>query len=258
MTKHERLDSRLAALGLAESRTAAQRLVMAGQVRVNGEVADRSSRAVDPEDVLTIDAQPRYASRGGDKLAAALAAFPVSVTGRVCADVGASTGGFTDCLLQAGAKRVYAIDVGHGILHWRLRNDPRVVVMERTNARYLDSLPEHVGLATVDAAFISLRLLLPAVAGWLDPDGEVIALIKPQFEAGRSLVGRGGVVKDPAVHRSVLTEVIEALASLGLKARGLMKSPLVGPKGNVEFLLWASRRGTPISAQELLGPLFPA
>lgn len=258
MMKHERLDNRLAALGLAESRTAAQRLVMAGQVRINGEVADRSSRSVAPEDILTVDAQPRYVSRGGDKLAAALAAFPVSVTGRVCADIGASTGGFTDCLLQAGARRVYAIDVGHGILHWRLRNDPRVVVMERTNARYLESLPERVGLTTIDAAFISLRLLLPALAGWLDPDGEVIALVKPQFEAGRSLVGRGGVVKDPAIHRSVLTEVIEASAGLGLKPRGLMRSPLVGPKGNIEFLLWASRIGTAIPSQELLQPLFPS
>jgi 23S rRNA (cytidine1920-2'-O)/16S rRNA (cytidine1409-2'-O)-methyltransferase len=258
VTKRDRLDQKLVMLGLAESRTAAQRLVMAGEVRVNGEVADKASRAVGPDDELTVDAQPAFVSRGGDKLAAALAAFPVSVAGRVCADVGASTGGFTDCLLQAGAGRVYAIDVGHGILHWRLRTDPRVIVMERTNARHLETLPEPIGLATVDAAFIGLRLLLPAMTGWLEPSGELIALVKPQFEAGRSLVGRGGVVKDPIVHRRVLTEVIESLPGLGLQPQGLIRSPLIGPKGNVEFLLWAARTGPTIPGQELLALVFPA
>ncbi len=258
MAPKQRLDLLLVVRGLAESRNLAKRLLMAGQVRVNGRLALKASEMVDPLAELAVDAGPPYVSRGGDKLAAALATFGLRVEGRVCADVGASTGGFTDCLLQNGARRVYAIDVGHGILHWRLRTDPRVVVMERTNARHLETLPECIGLATVDAAFISLRLLLPVVAGWLEPDGEVIALVKPQFEAGRSLVGRGGVVRDPAVHRGVLTQVIEASAGLGLKARGLIRSPLIGPKGNVEFLLWASRIGSPISGQELLGPLFPS
>lgn len=258
MAPKQRLDLLLVVRGLAESRNLAKRLLMAGQVRVNGRLALKASEMVDPLAELAVDAGPPYVSRGGDKLAAALATFGLRVEGRVCADVGASTGGFTDCLLQNGARRVYAIGVGHGILHWRLRTDPRVIVMERTNARHLETLPERIGLATVDAAFIGLRLLLPVVAGWLEPDGEVIALVKPQFEAGRSLVGRGGVVKDPAVHRSVLTQVIEVSASLGLKARGLIRSPLIGPKGNVEFLLWASRTGSPISGQELLGPVFPA
>lgn len=178
MAPKQRLDLLLVARGLAESRSLAKRLLMAGQVRVNGRLALKASEMVDPLVELAVDAGPPYVSRGGDKLAAALATFRLRVAGRVCADVGASTGGFTDCLLQNGARRVYAIDVGHGILHWRLRTDPRVIVMERTNARYLETLPERIGLATVDAAFISLRLLLPVIAGWLEPDGEVIALVK--------------------------------------------------------------------------------
>jgi 23S rRNA (cytidine1920-2'-O)/16S rRNA (cytidine1409-2'-O)-methyltransferase len=176
----------------------------------------------------------------GRKLEAALIGFGVDVRGWVAADVGASTGGFTDCLLQRGAARVYAIDVGYGQLDWRLRNDPRVVVMERTNARYLEGLPEPVHLVTVDVSFISLRLILPRAVGWLHPHGQVIALVKPQFEAGRRDVGRGGVVRDPAVHRRVLVEVVRAAADLGLTLRGLMVSPLLGPAGNREFLGWWS------------------
>jgi len=187
---------------------------------------------------------PRFVSRGGDKLEAALAAFEIAPSGAVCADVGASTGGFTHCLLQHGASRVYALDVGRGILHWSLRQDARVVVMEDINARYLTALPEAVEWVTIDASFISLRVLLPAVVRWLKPEAEVIALVKPQFEAGRQAVGRGGVVRDPEVHRRVLETVLTGLAPLGLHPWGLLRSPLLGPKGNVEFLLWA-RPGRP-------------
>ncbi len=254
--RRTRLDLALVSHGLAESRSSAQRLVMSGQVRVNDQVADKPSALIGDNDSLAVDAQPRFVSRGGEKLDAALATFPVRVDDKVCADVGASTGGFTDCLLQAGARRVYAIDVGHGILHWRLRNDPRVVVLERTNARHLAKLPEPVGLATIDAAFISLRILLPVIAGWLSSDGEIIALVKPQFEAGRGAVGRGGVVRDPEVHRRVLVEMLRTVADLALKPRGLIRSPLVGPKGNVEFLLWAARAGEPRAAPDLLAGVF--
>jgi 23S rRNA (cytidine1920-2'-O)/16S rRNA (cytidine1409-2'-O)-methyltransferase len=188
--------------------------------------------------VIALKAVPPYVSRGGEKLAAALAAFPVPVKGLVCADVGASTGGFTDCLLQHGAARVYAIDVGYGQLDYRLRQDERVVVMERTNARYVTGLTEPVSLVTVDASFISLRLLLPVIRGWLTPAAAVIPLIKPQFEAGKSNVGKGGVVRDPDVHRLVLEGVLTATVDGGYAVRGLIRSPLKGPAGNVEFLAW--------------------
>ncbi len=236
----KRLDVLLVESGLAESRALAQRLVMAGQVRVDGQVALKPAQPVAEGAVLSVDQGPPYVSRGGEKLAAALAAFPVAPAGQVCADVGASTGGFTDCLLQNGAARVYAIDVGKGILHWKLRQDPRVVVMEETNARYVVRLPEAVGLAVVDASFISLKLLLPVIQNWLAPtDPAVIALIKPQFEAGRAEVARGdGVIRDPAIHRQVLLAVLTAAAQVGFAPRGLIRSPLLGPKGNAEFLAW--------------------
>ncbi len=243
MAERERLDLILVARGLAESRALAQRLVMAGHVRVDGETVLKPSRRVAEDAEVSVDRGPKYVSRGGEKLEAALASFPVSVRDRVCADVGASTGGFTDCLLQDGAARVYAIDVGHGILHWHLRSDPRVVVMERTNARTLQSLPEPIQLATVDASFISLRLLLPVMAKWMMPEGDVIALVKPQFEAGREAVGRGGVVRSEQVRREVLVELMAAAEGIGLAPRGLIRSPLRGPKGNVEFLLWCRLGG---------------
>ena len=170
-------------------------------------------------------------------------ALPYPVQGAVAADVGASTGGFTDCLLQRGAARVYAIDVGYGQLDWRLRRDERVVVMERTNARYLESLPETVGMEVADDSFISLKLILPPARGWLRPGGEMVALIKPQFEAGRRQVGRGGVVRDPAVHRAVLEDLLGWAAGQGLGPQGLIRSPVKGPAGNVEFLVWL-RPGT--------------
>ncbi len=234
----ERLDILVLERGLAESRSKAQRLIWAGLVRVAGQVMDKPGTRFATDAEIAVEEQPRFVSRGGDKLEAAMARFGVDAAGVVAADVGASTGGFTDCLLQRGATRVYAIDVGYGQLAWRLRNDPRVVVMERTNARYVESLPEPVDLATVDVSFISLGLILPMVQGWLRPAGQVVALIKPQFEAGRRNVGKGGVVRDPAVHRRVLRRVLKAAAVEGLRLRGLMPSPLRGPAGNVEFLAW--------------------
>ena len=244
MVKRGRLDVLLVEKGLAESRSLAQRLVMAGQVRVEGQVAGKPSQLVSPDASLAVEQPPRFVSRGGEKLEAALAAFPIPVQDRVSADVGASTGGFTDCLLQHGARKVYAIDVGHGILHRRLRADPRVIAMEKTNARRVSSLPEPIDLATVDASFISLRLLLPVLRGWMRPGADLVALVKPQFEAGRKAVGRGGVVRKAEIHQEVLLGLLPYAAGLGLTPQGLLRSPLLGPKGNVEFLLWC-REGAP-------------
>lgn len=236
-----RIDVLLVERGLAESRAQAQALIMAGHVRVDGEMALKAGSAVDPQARLEVVSGPRFVSRGGEKLEAALASFAIDVKGLVCADVGASTGGFTDCLLQHGAARVYTLDVGKGILHWKLRNDPRVVVMEETNARFVERLPETISLATVDASFISLRVLLPAVKPWFGPGNgaSMVVLIKPQFEAGRRDVARGkGVIRDPQVHRQVLLDVLTFAGSEGLSVRGLQRSPLLGPKGNAEFLAW--------------------
>ncbi len=235
-----RLDLLLVKKGLAESRAKAQALVMAGQVRVAGQVEFKPASLADPSASLEIERGPRFVSRGGEKLDAALHSFEIEARGIVCADVGASTGGFTDCLLQHGAARVYAIDVGKGLLHWKLRNDPRLVVLEETNARLLQSLPEAVSLVTIDASFISLKVLLPVAKVWLAPlNLGIVALVKPQFEAGRKEVARGsGVIRDPAVHRQVLTDVLQFAESQGLWPRGLIKSPLLGPKGNAEFLAW--------------------
>jgi 23S rRNA (cytidine1920-2'-O)/16S rRNA (cytidine1409-2'-O)-methyltransferase len=232
----KRLDILLVERELADSRQQAQRLIMAGQVMVDGRVVDKPGTRVPQGAGITLQATLPYVSRGGLKLEAALDRFAIEVTGTIAADVGASTGGFTDCLLQRGASKVYAIDVGYGQLAWRLRNDPRVVVMERVNVRHLEGLPEPVDLATVDVSFISLELVLPAVIGFLKPQGEIVALIKPQFEAGRKQVGKGGVVKDPAVHRAVLRKILLWADRHGLTVQGLMASPLKGPAGNVEFL----------------------
>jgi len=235
-----RVDLLLVEQGLAESRSQAQRMVMAGQVRADGQVVGKPSVTVPPDVKLTIDEGPIYVSRGGEKLAAALDTFPINVAQRVCADVGASTGGFTDCLLRHGAKKVYAIDVGQGILHWGLRQDERVVVMEGTNARYLKKLPEPVEFITIDVSFISIKLLLPVVVNWFTQGrGQVAALIKPQFEAGRKESSRGkGVIRDPEVHRQVLEDVLSFAEEQGYAIKGLARSPLVGAKGNVEFLAY--------------------
>lgn len=234
-----RLDVLLTERGLAESRSQAQKLVMAGQVRVNDQMVLKPADRFPTDVQIVVDRGPRYVSRGGEKLEAALSAFGLeTLDGRMCADVGASTGGFTDCLLQHGASKVYAIDVGYGELHWKLRNDARVIVMERTNARYVEGFPEPVSLVTIDASFISLRILLPTVRGWLGAGGEVVALIKPQFEAGRQEVSRGdGVIQDPQIHRRVLNEILEFARAEQWDIEGLIRSPLKGPKGNIEFLV---------------------
>ncbi len=255
-----RLDLLLVERNLAESRSKAQALIMAGQVRVEGQVELKSASLIDPAARLELERGPRFVSRGGEKLAAALVAFGLDVRGRTCADVGASTGGFTDCLLQNGAARVYAIDVGKGILDWSLRQDPRVVVLEETNARYLAALPEVVSLVTIDASFISLKTLLPVVTSWLEPGGlGIVALIKPQFEAGRKEVSRGGgVIRDPSVHRQVLLDVLEFAASQALAPRALIKSPLLGPKGNAEFLVWLDPQAPHVDLSRFMDQLLPA
>jgi 23S rRNA (cytidine1920-2'-O)/16S rRNA (cytidine1409-2'-O)-methyltransferase len=237
--KKKRIDILLVERGLAESRNRAQRLVMAGEVRVEGEMVHKSSTHVSSDADIQVLQRPKYVSRGGKKLAAALETFEVEVLGKVCADVGASTGGFTDCLLQNGAEKVYAIDVGYGLLHWKLRQDERVIIMERTNARYLERLPEPIDLASIDASFISLTLILPAVKGWFDlPKGQVIALIKPQFEAGRKAAAlHAGVIKDEDVHRRVLEKTVKEAQEVGFWSVGLIPSPIQGPKGNIEFLI---------------------
>jgi 23S rRNA (cytidine1920-2'-O)/16S rRNA (cytidine1409-2'-O)-methyltransferase len=229
---------------------------------------------VDRGVTLTVDTGPRFVSRGGEKLDAALTAFGIDLANRICADVGSSTGGFTDCMLQRGATKVYAIDVGKGILHWKLRNDSRVVVMEETNARFLETLPEPVNFVSIDASFISLKLLLPLVKGWLAPlhlpphsanfgavprrgEGGMIALIKPQFEAGKKDVARGdGVIRSAEVHRQVLFDILTFAQSEGLRVRGLIKSPLLGPKGNAEFLVWLTVNGDETDIPELVNSLF--
>ncbi len=250
-----RLDVLLVDKGLADSRAKAQALIMAGQVRVAGQVALKPATTVQPDAQLTVDTGPRFVSRGGEKLEGALKIFSIDVSDFTCADVGASTGGFTDCLLQHGAAKVYAIDVGKGILHWKLRNDPRVVVMEETNARFVESLPEKIDLVTVDASFISLKVLLPIIGKWKVESG-IVALIKPQFEAGKKEVSRGdGVIRDPEIHRRVLLEVLEFAKDEGFGLRGLVKSSLLGPKGNVEFLVWLDMSPNVVSAEELVNEI---
>ncbi len=236
----KRIDLILVEMGLAETRNLAQRLVMAGKVRIDGQVAMKASQNVPDGATVTLDSGPQFVSRGGHKLAAAMDAFSLPVQDAVCADVGASTGGFTDCLLQHGAAKVYAIDVGHGILAWSLRTDPRVVVMEQTNARHVESLAEPVSLVVMDASFISLKILLPVIKNWFAADaGQVVALIKPQFEAGRKEVSKGkGVIRAPEIHRRVVTEILTFAQAEGYGVKGLERSPVLGPKGNVEFLVW--------------------
>lgn len=238
MAAKERIDILVFERGLAPSREKARAMIMAREVLVNGDVVDKAGTKVSTEAEITVTGKPRFVSRGGDKLAAALDAFPVDVRGHVAADVGASTGGFTDALLQYGAARVYAIDVGYGQIDYRLRQDPRVVVIERTNARHVERLDEPVSVVSVDASFISLRLLLPVIKGWLTPQANLIPLIKPQFEAGPQDVGKGGVVRDHTIHARVLNEVLGFATENGFTVRGLITSPLKGPAGNTEFLAW--------------------
>jgi 23S rRNA (cytidine1920-2'-O)/16S rRNA (cytidine1409-2'-O)-methyltransferase len=238
----DRLDRILVARGMAASREQAQRLVLAGSVTLDGHVLDKPGRMVKVDAPIEVSSGPRFVSRGGEKLEAALNHWPVPVEGAVCIDLGASTGGFTDCLLQHGAARVYAIDVGYGQLDWKLRQDARVVVMERVNARHLSpsDLPEPGGLLTADLSFISLERVLGAGLRLLTRPCWMVVLVKPQFEAGREKVGKGGVVRDPEVHREVVERIYGFLTgSLGAAWSEMIPSPLLGPAGNREFLLAA-------------------
>ena len=250
--KQTRLDVLLRQRGLVSSRERAQRLINAGQVVVDDRVVAKASTQVDEDARIEIRHGLPYVSRGGHKLAKALDTFEIDPAGWIVADVGASTGGFTDCLLQRGARRVYAIDVGYGQLDWRLRNDSRVVVMERTNARYLEELAERVDLVTIDVAFISLRLILPQVMNWLSSGGQVIALVKPQFEAGPKRVGKGGVVRDESTRRAVLYEVLGWALANGWSLRGLTTSPIKGAKGNVEYLAWLGTETPSIDLEQAI------
>jgi 23S rRNA (cytidine1920-2'-O)/16S rRNA (cytidine1409-2'-O)-methyltransferase len=235
-----RLDTQLVVREVCDSREKAKRLILAGAVRVNGQLAHKPSELVDEHAVLSVEAEEKYVGRGGYKLEAALDQFHVSCTGLVCADLGASTGGFTDCLLQYGAACVHAVDIGKGQLAWRLRKNPRVVVHDKLNARHLraDHLGGTVDLVTIDVSFISLTKVLPSAVAVLKPGGAIVALIKPQFEAGKKLVKKGGVVRDSRVHEAV-TNMIQQFATqtLGLTVLGVTESPLLGPAGNKEFFI---------------------
>lgn len=237
--ERKRLDLVLVERGLAPSRAKAQALILAGQVRVDGICVDKPGTSISPSAHIEVLSPPRYVSRGGEKLEAALKAFGIDPTGKKCLDIGASTGGFTDCLLQHGAARVYAVDVGRGQLHWKLRQDPRVVVKEGLNARYLrfDDIGEEVDLVTIDVSFISLRLILPRLLGLVRPEGAVIPLVKPQFEAGREKVKKG-VVRDGQIHREVLADLAKFVEErLQWSVVDVIASPLLGPKGNREFFM---------------------
>jgi 23S rRNA (cytidine1920-2'-O)/16S rRNA (cytidine1409-2'-O)-methyltransferase len=239
----ERLDNLLFARGLFSSRQKARSAILAGEVLVNGTKIDKPGIKIDSEVNIELKRKSPYVSRGGEKLAGALKEFDCPVNGKIALDAGASTGGFTDCLLQSGAKKVYSVDVGYGQLAWKLRQDPRVVVIERKNIRYfqkadLEDLPD---LVTLDLSFISLSKVLEVVDRLLGPRGEVIALIKPQFEAGREKVARGGVIKDSRVHREVIRKVIEKAEEIGFQIRGLTVSPLKGPAGNIEYFIYLTR-----------------
>ena len=241
MSKKARLDVLLVERGLQESRQKAQATIMSGLVFVNGQRVDKPGAPVDPEAAIEVrGTAQRYVSRGGLKLEKAMAAWPIGLEGKICMDVGASTGGFTDCMLQNGAAKVYAIDVGYGQLAWKLRSDARVVCLERTNARYLthQQVPEEPDFASVDVSFISLKLILPAVAGVLREGGEVVSLIKPQFEAGREQVGKNGVVRSGAVHQEVLERFLAYAQESGFAVLDLSYSPIRGPEGNIEYLGW--------------------
>ena len=245
MAASRRVDILLVERGLVETRSRAQALILAGRVYSGEARIEKSGTRLDPEAPLSIRETLPYVSRGGLKLKFALEHFGIDPAGTRCLDVGASTGGFTDCLLQAGADEVFAVDVGYGQLAWKLRNDDRVTVLERTNFRTIEdsALPHDLDLAVVDVSFISLKLILPRLGTFLKPGARIVALIKPQFEAGREKVGKGGVVRDPAVHEQVVHNILEAAAREGFVTRGSMESPIKGPSGNVEFFAYFVREG---------------
>lgn len=247
--KKDRLDHAVFESGLCESREKAKALIMAGVVFVNNQKADKAGMTLKPGDVLEVRGNPmRYVSRGGLKLEKAMKSFGLTLNGMVCADIGASTGGFTDCMLQNGAEKVYAIDVGYGQLAWKLRCDERVVNLERTNFRYVteEQLPVLLDFASVDVSFISLSVILPVLSRFMKENGHVVCLIKPQFEAGREKVGKKGVVRDRAVHCEVIEKIVSLMPQHGFRVLGLDYSPVKGPEGNIEYLIYAGR-----NAQEI-------
>ena len=253
----ERLDVELVNRGLVESREKGRALIMAGSVYVDGQKAFKAGdRIKDGMNIEIRGAKLKYVSRGGLKLEKSVEVFPISLEGKVCADIGASTGGFTDCMLQNGASKVYAIDVGYGQLAWKLRSDDRVVNMERTNIRYLDFelITDEVGFVSIDVSFISLKLVLPVAYQLLADGGELVALIKPQFEAGREEVGKKGVVRDPEVHKSVIDTITTFAHETGFSVKGLDFSPIKGPEGNIEYLMYLVKDGenTTVITEELV------
>lgn len=252
----ERLDVLLVSQGLAASREKAKAIIMSGNVLVNGQREDKAGTMIDVKVEITVKGgQLKYVSRGGLKLEKAMSHFDLTLEGRVCMDVGASTGGFTDCMLQNGAVKVYSVDVGHGQLDWKLRNDPRVVCMEKTNIRYVtpEQIEEPAAFVSIDVSFISLTKVLPPVRELMTEDGEIVCLIKPQFEAGREKVGKKGVVRDPKVHEEVIEKVIDFAATVGLESRELEFSPIKGPEGNIEYLLHLLKRPDAASVEPFAG-----
>lgn len=244
-----RLDLRLVQLGLVTGRDKAKAVIMAGTVYVNGQKADKAGFEVSEEDKIELRGETlRYVSRGGLKLEKAMESFPITIDGTVCMDIGASTGGFTDCMLQNGAKKVYAIDVGYGQLAWKLRTDDRVINLERTNFRHVtnEQVPDPVDFASVDVSFISLTLIFPPALPLLAEGGQMVCLIKPQFEAGKGLVGKKGVVKDPQIHKDVIVKVIDFAHQNGFSVLGLTYSPVKGPEGNIEYLVHLQKSGEPV------------
>jgi 23S rRNA (cytidine1920-2'-O)/16S rRNA (cytidine1409-2'-O)-methyltransferase len=251
MTRKERIDKLLIEKGLAQSRERAKALIMEGRVTVQGQVIDKAGVSVDPTAEIQLRGEDLpYVSRGGRKLEGALDAFGVDPSGMAVLDVGASTGGFTDCVLQRGARKVYAVDVGYGQLAWKLQKDPRVVNLERRNIRYLkrQEVDEEVDLILIDASFISIEKFLPHLLAFVKTGGAIISLIKPQFEVGRGQVGKGGVVKEAALHREVIARLSAFCTCLGLHVLGVVESPLLGPKGNKEFFLYLKKEEDPVSS----------
>ena len=247
MAEKVRLDNLIVQKGITESREKAKALIMAGQIYINNQKCDKAGQMIDPEKVnVELRGETlKYVSRGGLKLEKAMKSFPILLEDKVCMDIGASTGGFTDCMLQNGAKKVFAVDVGYGQFAWKLRNDERVVNMERTNIRYVkpEQIGEKLDFASVDVSFISLKLVLPVAKTLLSDYGEIVALIKPQFEAGREQVGKKGVVKDPGVHFSVIKTIVDFVTEIGFGVEGLVFSPIKGPEGNIEYLIYLKNNG---------------
>ena len=246
MSDKIRLDQRIVQLGLLESREKAKAMIMAGQVYVNGQKELKAGTNVKPEDSIEVRSSMEFVSRGGYKLKKAVSVFPITLKDKICMDIGASTGGFSDCMLQNGAKKVYCVDVGYGQLAWKIRSNPRVVNLERTNIRYVtdEQVTDKIDFASVDVSFISLELVLPVAYNLLSDDGETVCLIKPQFEAGRENVGKKGVVRDINVHKNVINKIYLFAKQLGFAVCGLDFSPIKGPEGNIEYLIYLKKQGT--------------